>query len=132
MTERIKTNASNLLDEDKTTPQISNYFGPGNALDGKLLINGEAYFEGSECSGKITAVTEDGALFFGAGTKIQCDVRAHQVVLGGTMEGKIEAERVRITEDGDFSGNIITRRGLTIDDGARLNAKISMKKKRDK
>ncbi len=112
--------------------EFSNYFGPGNALEGTLNFNGRILLDESFVNGKIKTSDKDGEVYMSPGTEVIGDVKSKAVVLGGTMEGKIEAKKVKVLNGASFSGQITTNRGLTVESGAKISALIKMLKKKDK
>ncbi len=63
-------------------------------------------------------------------TKIEGDIRGERVVFGGLMNGTIDSASLSIIKEGVVAGRIATDRGLSIEQGARVSAEITMKKKR--
>lgn len=110
--------------------EISNYLGPGNVLEGSLVFNGRILFDESYVNGKIKTSDKEGEVYISLGSQIVGDVKSKAVILGGAMEGKIEAKRVKVLDGASFSGQITTNRGLMVEDGAKLSARIKMQKKK--
>ena len=118
--------------EDLEDLEFSNYFGPGNTLEGKLDFNGRIILDESFVNGKIKSSGKEGEVYVSPGTEIIGDVKSKGVVLGGTMEGKIEAKKVKVLDGASFSGQITTNKGLTVESGAKLSARIKMPKNKGK
>lgn len=112
--------------------EFSNYLGPGNALEGSLNFNGRILFDESYVNGKIKTSDKEGEVYISAGTQVVGDVKSKAVILGGAMEGKIEAKKIKVLDGSSFSGQITTNRGLMVESGAKLSARIKMSKKKDK
>ena len=120
--DRIKREEEVQTDED-----LVNYLGPGNILEGKFNFRGGSIIIGTTINGKLNSENSDGELFIGPNSKVTGDIRAENIVLGGEMEGKIYSGKVKVIDGGVFSGDIWTNRGLTIESGAKISARIKMK-----
>ncbi len=108
------------------------YIGPGNSFEGKLVLTNRTIIDGAFIKGKINSTATDSELVIGAGSKIVGDIKAESIILIGTMQGKIISKKVSIKEKGVFTGEIETDRGLQVDTGAKIFAKIKMKKRTKK
>lgn len=118
--------------EDLEDLEFSNYFGPGNTLEGKLDFKGRIFIDESTVYGKIKSSGGEGEIYLSPETKVLADLKSKVVVLGGAMEGKIEANKVKVVSEASFSGSIMTNRGLTVENGAKISARITMKKRKGK
>jgi cytoskeletal protein CcmA (bactofilin family) len=110
--------------------EFVNYLGPGNFMEGKLSFSGRALLFGSSVLGNISAQDDETEIYIGPETKIEGDIKGQHIVFGGLMTGTIAAPQLDIIKEGVFSGEIITDRRLTIEDGAKLSAHINMKQKK--
>jgi len=108
------------------------YIGPKNSFEGKLVLTHRTIVEGAFIKGKIDSTATDSELVISAGSEIVGDIKAESLILNGTMQGKIISQKVSIQEKGVFTGEIETNRGLNIDMGAKILAKIRMKKRTKK
>ncbi len=110
--------------------ELINYLGPGNHIDGKIVLQGRTIVQGSLIKGKIYSTAKNSELVVGAGSEITGEIKSESIVLNGTMEGKISSRKVLIQENGVFVGEVVTNRGLEVEPGAKLSAKIRMKKRK--
>jgi cytoskeletal protein CcmA (bactofilin family) len=110
--------------------EFQNYIGPGNVIDGKCSFKGTTLLAGSEMLGRIAASDNETEIYVGPKTKITGDIKGNRVVFGGVMDGTIDSPRLHIIKEGIFSGDIATDRGLSVEEGARLCARIKMRRKK--
>lgn len=110
--------------------ELINYLGPGNSIDGKIVLKGRTIVEGSFIKGEIYSTAKNSELVIGPGSEINGNIKSESIVLNGTMEGKISSRRVLIQENGVFVGEVTTNRGLEVEPGAKLSAKIWMKRRK--
>jgi cytoskeletal protein CcmA (bactofilin family) len=109
--------------------EFHNYLGPGNILEGTVSFVGKTLLAGSSLSGNITGRGQEAEIYVGPDTKVEGDIRGGHVVFGGSMNGTIDSPRLSITREGIVSGEITSNRGLSIEQGARISARITMQKK---
>jgi cytoskeletal protein CcmA (bactofilin family) len=128
--EHQKEDEKELPENPFESTEFVNYLGPGNVVEGKFSFKGRTLLKGSTVSGKITASDNETEIYVGPETHIRGDLKGNRVVFGGVMDGTIDAPRLVIARDGVFSGDISTDRGLSVEEGARLSAQISMKTKK--
>lgn len=107
-----------------------NYLGPGNVIDGKIVLKGRTIVEGSVIKGKIFSTAKDSELVIGPGSEISGEIKSESIVLNGAMEGKISSRRIVIQKNGVLVGEITTNRGLEVEVGAKMSATVRMKKKK--
>jgi cytoskeletal protein CcmA (bactofilin family) len=110
--------------------EFHNYVGPGNIIEGKVSFVGRTLLSGSEVLGNITGRGQETEIYVGPNTKIDGDIRGDRVVFGGLIKGTIDSPSLSIIKEGVVAGEIATDRGLSVEQGARISAQISMKKKR--
>jgi cytoskeletal protein CcmA (bactofilin family) len=110
--------------------EFHNYLGPGNILEGTVSFVGKTLLSGSSVSGNIAGRGQEAEIYVGPDTKVEGDIRGDRVVFAGSMNGTIDSPRLSITKDGIVSGEITSNRGLSIEQGARISARITMQKKR--
>lgn len=118
--------------QENEAPELTSYIGPGNDLSGTMTFAGKTVIMGSSLKGTITATDGAGQLYFGPQSEVDGEVEGKNVTMAGKMRGSIEAPRVTMTATARFSGDIYTKKGLTVETGAKMNAKIKMKGKRKK
>jgi cytoskeletal protein CcmA (bactofilin family) len=110
--------------------EFHNYLGPGNIIEGKVSFVGRTLLSGSSVMGNITGHGREAEIYVGPNTKIEGDIRGDRVVFGGLMNGTIDSPSLSIIKEGVVAGEIATDRGLSVEQGARISAQITMKKKR--
>ncbi len=108
--------------------EFHNYLGPGNVLEGKISFEGRTLLFGSSVSGDILGLGTDAEIYVGPNTRIEGDVRGDHVVFGGVINGTIHSPRLAIIKEGVVKGEITTTRRLSIERGAKVSARITMKK----
>lgn len=128
--EQQKENEKELPVDPFENRDFVNYLGPGNVVEGKFSFKGRTLLKGSTVSGKIAASDNETEIYVGPETHIRGDLKGNRIVFGGVMDGTIDAPRLVIARDGVFSGDIATDRGLSVEEGAKLSAQISMKRKK--
>lgn len=110
--------------------EFLNYLGPGNIIEGKVSFVGRTLLSGSSVIGDITGKGRETDIYVGPSTKIEGDIRGERVVFGGMINGTIDSESLSIIKEGVVAGRITTDRGLSVEQGARVSAVITMKKRR--
>ena len=110
--------------------EFHNYLGPGNVLEGTISFEGRTLLSGSSVSGNIAGRGSSGEIYVGPDTMIEGDIQGDHVVFGGVINGTINSPRLAIVKEGVGKGEIITEQRLSIDEGAKISARITMRKKR--
>lgn len=111
------------------TPPLSTP--PAGHLTRLLVVKGEItgkddLFVDGEVQGKI--LLEAGKLTIGPDGRVTADVEAREVVVRGEVRGKIRGyDRVQIAATGRVSGEIVTRL-ISIEEGAKVQAKVNMER----
>jgi len=105
-----------------TVPRITSVLGNGVDWKGQLAGEGgvriEGIFEGEIALRGLLVVGETG--------RVKCEqVRAHLVVVAGTVRGDIIAEKLEIRSTGRVWGNVTTAAFAT-EEGAFLRGQITM------
>jgi len=117
---------------EDTAPDLTTYIGPGNDLEGTLSFSGKTVIMGSTLKGTITATDDTGQLFFGPESEVDGDVEGKNITLAGKMRGSIDSPHITMAATARFSGEIYTKKGLSVEPGAKMKAKIKMKAKKRK
>jgi cytoskeletal protein CcmA (bactofilin family) len=110
--------------------EFQNYLGPGNVIEGTFLFVGKTLISGSSVTGNITGKGRDTEIYVGPNTRVEGDIRGDRVVFGGTMNGTIDSPSLSIRKEGVIAGRIATDRRLSVEQGAKISAQITMKKRR--
>jgi cytoskeletal protein CcmA (bactofilin family) len=96
--------------------------GPRDSLVGTLSVEGDVRIEG-RLEGEVSATGE--VAIHSSGT-VRAQIAARDIVVAGSVEGNAAArELTALTETASFAGQIQTGR-LRVDEGATVNATISM------
>lgn len=125
----------NYTTDDETNTfeeELITYLGPGNLIEGNIVLSDRTIIEGSIIKGKIDSTAKNSELVIGPESEITGEIKSESIVLRGTMRGKIFSKKISIQKSGVFYGEIVTNRGLNVDVGANISAKIRMKKKKRK
>lgn len=98
------------------------FLGPGTSFEGKISFAGTVSVEG-HFRGEIRA---DGTLLVAEGGSIEGSVQVRSLIVGGIVSGEVTAkERVEVAASGRLEGRVTTPR-LRIDEGAVIQARLSM------
>ncbi len=114
-----------LRGQDMTTASLENIHMPGESLriKGDIVAKEDLHFHG-QIEGTISV--PDHTLIVGPRARIEANVRAKAVVVGGTLSGSVSAlERFELEARGTLEGTLEAPR-VQISDGAMLNAKVAM------
>jgi cytoskeletal protein CcmA (bactofilin family) len=96
--------------------------GPRDSLIGKLTVDGDVRVEGT-LEGELTATGEVNIYSTGSA---RAQIRARDIVINGTVEGSAVADDlVSLGDAATLSGELRSSR-LRVDEGATVNATISM------
>ncbi|OQY16506.1 MAG: hypothetical protein B6I32_03280 [Desulfobacterium sp. 4572_20] len=99
------------------------------AIDGGIQGSEDLVIEGT-VRGSIEL--EKFHLTVGTKGKVEAEIRAGNVTVSGQLKGNINAlDRVDITKDADFNGEIKTKR-ISVEDGAYLKAVIEVERESQK
>ncbi len=97
----------------------------GVRVEGEFTSQGDVAIEG-EVSGTLSC---SGALTVGVEAKIKADIKANDVVVGGIVEGNINAVRkVELKTGARVTGDIVCE-VIVVENGASLNGKVSSGKR---
>lgn len=96
--------------------------GPGARFEGTLAFRGEARVEG-EVLGSVLA---NGTLHVAPGAVVRAQIEAEELVVAGTVEGDVTAQRrVALLAGARVTGNIRTS-SLALADGSVLDGRCEM------
>jgi len=113
--------------EPRDLPRILTRLGKDTTLKGTLRFAESVEISGA-LEGKIVA---EGFLYIREGATITADIRARDIIVGGTVHGNIEAtERLEILETGKIYGNVRTAK-FRVADGVVFEGKCEMLKGSD-
>ena len=112
----------NRQSDPKELPRILTRLGTDTVLKGTLRFT-----ESVEISGKLEGkIIADGFLYVKEGAEITADIRARDIIVGGTVHGNIEATgRLEILSTGKIYGNVKTAR-FRVADGVVFEGKCEM------
>jgi cytoskeletal protein CcmA (bactofilin family) len=123
-------------ENDVTDPAPSPVSSTGKTIIGKLVAI-EGGIQGSEdlvIEGTVrgSIELEKFHLTVGPKGKVEAQIRAGNVTVSGQLKGNIKAlDRVDITKDADFNGEIKAKR-ISVEDGAYLKAVIEVERESQK
>src|SRR5512139_1906035 len=104
------------------TERITSVLGNGVVWKGQLSGSGGVRIEGT-FEGEIAL---RGVLVVGETGRVTCeDLRAHMVIVAGSVKGDITAEKVEIRRTGRVWGNVVSAAFAT-EEGAFLRGQITM------
>lgn len=107
--------------------RVDSVLGPGLRWQGKVGGSGGVRIDGS-FEGEITV---RGIVVIGVDGRVVCDeIRATTVVVSGSLEGDVLAQRVEITATGRVYGDVTTV-SFSTEEGAFLRGKITMEDELD-
>lgn len=132
MMEHKKNQEPESPEKESTATEFTSYIGPGNTLEGTMTFAGKTIIMGSTLKGTIASTDDVGQLYFGPESEVNGDVWGKNVIMAGKMRGSIDSSHITMVTSARFSGDIYTKQGLTVETGAKVNAKIKMKGKRKK
>jgi cytoskeletal protein CcmA (bactofilin family) len=108
--------------EPKDLPRILTRLGKDTNLKGTLRFTESVEISGT-LEGKIIA---EGFLYIKEGAKITADIRARDIIVGGMVNGNIEATgRLEILATGKIYGNVRTAK-FRVADGVVFEGKCEM------
>jgi cytoskeletal protein CcmA (bactofilin family) len=95
------------------------------SVEGSIRANEDMVIEGTV---KGTIEVKSHQLTVGSKGKVEADVEADSVVIGGRLIGNVNAKnKVQVTKNADFSGQIKANR-IAVEDGAFIKASIELQK----
>jgi cytoskeletal protein CcmA (bactofilin family) len=95
------------------------------SIEGTIRASEDVVIEGNV---KGTIEIKAHQLTVGSKGKVEADVEADSVVIGGRMIGNVTAKnKVQVTKNADFSGQIKAKR-IAVEDGAFVKASIELEK----
>ena len=101
--------------------------GPRDSLVGTLVVDGDVHIEGT-LDGEVSATGEVAVASTGTA---RARITARDVVVAGNVEGTtVASDLVALSDTASFAGEITTGR-LRVDEGATLNATVSMSPRGD-
>jgi cytoskeletal protein CcmA (bactofilin family) len=109
------------------TDRVTSVLGPGINWQGNLRGSGGVRIEGT-FEGDITV---KGLVVIGETGRATCeDLRANNVIVAGSVHGKITAEKVEIRSSGRVWGDVVTV-ALSTEEGAFLRGQVRMEEQID-
>lgn len=108
--------------QDHAPERVDSVLGPGIQWQGKLSGTGGVRIDGT-FEGEIAV---RGIVVIGVEGRVVCErIQAVTVVVSGTLEGDVTAQRVEITATGRVYGDV-TSVSFSTEEGAFLRGKITM------
>jgi cytoskeletal protein CcmA (bactofilin family) len=116
------------LNKDSSSDIIATVIGRGTYVKGSIRLKNSGRIDGHI----IGDVNSDQDVLIGESGIVEGSITARSAVIGGKVQGAIEAEkRVILEEKAELEGDIHTGH-IRIVDGARFNGKCYMVKETDK
>jgi cytoskeletal protein CcmA (bactofilin family) len=113
--------------QDQAPERVDSVLGPGIQWRGKVTGTGGVRIDGA-FEGEITV---RGIVVIGVDGRVACDeIRATTIVVSGSLEGDVFAQRVEITATGRVYGDVTTV-SFSTEEGAFLRGKITMEDQLD-
>lgn len=101
---------------------VNSIIGEGAEFKGEFKLSGVIRIDGV-FSGLLES---KGKVLIGKSGKVDTDIRADVIIVGGTVNGNLYAtERVELLETGIVSGDIITPR-LMVEEGVKFTGKCTI------
>ncbi|MBN1476752.1 polymer-forming cytoskeletal protein [Candidatus Sumerlaeota bacterium] len=124
LTDKSTTSARSA--SQRPTTGVSTIIGEECTVEGKIVSKGNLRIDGS-AEGEIHA---DDTVVIGPGGKVEGNVEARTVIIGGTIMGNVKvSEKLEIQPQGAISGDMHTPYGrLIIEEGARIEGNLTMTK----
>jgi cytoskeletal protein CcmA (bactofilin family) len=111
----------------KVPERVDSVLGPGIQWRGKVTGTGGVRIDGA-FEGEITV---RGIVVIGVDGRVACDeIRATTIVVSGSLEGDVFAQRVEISATGRVYGDVTTV-SFSTEEGAFLRGKITMEDELD-
>ncbi|TVS13735.1 MAG: polymer-forming cytoskeletal protein [Wenzhouxiangella sp.] len=88
----------------------------GSSLVGELALDGNLHVDG-RINGSINSTAE---VTIGPEGRVEGDIKAQRVLISGSFEGNIEAERLEIVATGKVTGEVVVGQ-LVVESGAQFN-----------
>ncbi len=127
MFKKTNSNTNNLPADSASVERVTSVLGPGINWKGNLQgipgvrigIRIEGTYEGS-------SLIINGMIVVGESGKVYCqNIRADNVVVGGTVWGNITARKLEILSTGRVTGNVVAEKeGFSTQEGAFLQGQI--------
>jgi cytoskeletal protein CcmA (bactofilin family) len=110
--------------QEKTLARTASRLGQTISVDGNLTGHEDLELQGN-FSGQIDLALHDVTIQKTA--KVKAEVKAKNLFLFGDLEGNIRAERVVISDTGNYAGDILTCK-ISIQNGAKFKGTIKISK----
>lgn len=121
----FRKNPPSIPSPTPTTERVTSVLGPGIIWKGNLRGSGGIRIEGA-FEGDITV---RGLIVIGETGRVTCEnLRANSVVVAGTVNGSITAEKLDIRSTGRVWGDVIVV-ALSTEEGAFLRGQVRMEEK---
>ena len=112
-----------------TADRATSRLGPSLHVKGEIAGNEDLVIEGA-VEGLVQL--DERKLTVAASAKVTADITAREVVVYGTVKGKLQAKnRIEIKKDGSVNGDLTTAR-IVIEDGAYFKGSIEIDKSGEK
>lgn len=110
------------ISQEGSMPRISSRVGQTVVIDGNLTGHEDLEIHGN-FTGQVDLALHD--LTIQKTSRVKADIRAKNLFLHGQLQGKVQAERVVISDTGNFTGDIVACK-ISIQNGARFKGTIKI------
>jgi len=104
--------------------ELNTIVGKGTIFDGNLSVQGGLRVDGT-VKGKVTGAD---TISIGEEGKVEADLNARVIIVGGKVGGNILAEEKVELQSGSFMNGDLTTKSLVVEEGAVFHGKCNMKK----
>lgn len=110
------------ISQEGSMPRISSRVGQTVVIDGNLTGHEDLEIHGN-FTGQVDLALHD--LTIQKTSRVKADIRAKNLFLHGQLQGKVQAERVVISDTGNFTGDIVACK-ISVQNGARFKGTIKI------
>lgn len=110
------------ISQPGSIPRISSRLGQTIVFDGNLTGHEDLEIQGN-FTGQVDLALHD--LTIQKTSRVKADIRAKNLFLYGQLQGKVQAERVVISDTGHFTGDIIACK-ISVQNGAKFKGTIKI------
>lgn len=110
------------MSQTVSMPRTSSRLGQTIVFEGNLTGHEDLEIHGN-FTGQVDLALHD--LTIQKTSRVKADIRAKNLFLHGQLQGKVQAERVVISDTGNFNGDIVACK-ISVQNGARFKGTIKI------
>ncbi|HAR35324.1 MAG TPA: hypothetical protein DCR87_00170 [Acidobacteria bacterium] len=110
------------ISQEAGLPRMASRLGQTIVFDGNLSGHEDLEIQGN-FTGQVDLALHD--LTIQKTSRVKADIRAKNLFLYGQLEGKVQAERVVISDTGRFTGDIVACK-ISVQNGAKFKGTIKI------